>query len=198
MGDGPWVGFVVSFAVPFACAVFVVFGDGEPLVRVVVGPFVFEAELLAVFEVPFVDTPVFDVGWSEGVEVDGRLFGFGFLDVEVGDFGGESVGFELGFEVVSGESVGFLFGGDSCVAGSGDGGGVGEGDVRACSFWFGVVEYVGDVDVFAASPVVVGGGDGDGVRVGGHVGIASYMLYTYAFIIKLLYCVTTIHRMVGR
>lgn len=185
MGDGPWVSFVVPFAVPFASAVFMVFGDGEPLVRVVVSPFVFEAEFLTVFGVSFVGAPVFDVVWSEGAGVDGRAVGFGFLDVEVGDFGGESVGFELGFEVVSGESVGFLFGGDSGVADSVDGGGVGEGDVRAFSFWFGVVECIGYVDVFAASPVVVSGGEGDGVGGGCHLG-ASYTLCTWGSVIKIV------------
>ena len=94
--------------------------------------------------------------------------------------------FELGVEVVSGDSVCFCFWSNSSVADAVDGGGVCEGDVRASFFGFSVVEFVGDVEVFAASPVVVGGGDGDGVRVGSHVGIASYTVYTCGSVINIV------------
>lgn len=84
------------------------------------------------------------------------LFGFWFVffDVDVGYFGGESFEEKVGFELVAGESVGFCFGVDVSVATSGNGWSVSEVDVVVV-FGVGVVESVGDFEVFSSSPLIV-------------------------------------------
>lgn len=56
----PRAGVVVPVTMPFVCAVRMVFVNGEPLVGVVVGPFVFESECLTVVRVYFEYAPVLD------------------------------------------------------------------------------------------------------------------------------------------